>query len=303
MLRAVLTSPEVRHALTRQTASLGAEAALGATAAGRAARREAQSDGSPLAADDRRRRPQRRTAASSHARSRSSSTSCSWRSTFAVGAALVNAVGDMLGGHLRPQWLVEHAGRERLRPRLRRLLRRLLVDGGSDARDAAARPARRLVRARAARRRTLARCGWSGSRCRSSRASPASFPRSSTAGGARSTTSSRARSSSTTSVRRPTETVTGGRRDVRRPPRRGEPPRRPNSGRRAPRIHLGRDAAASPDPVASIVRLAPTPDATATASSRVWTPSALEQVANVVAHRLRAEVQLPCDLLRRRTAL
>ena len=27
--------------------------------------------------------------------------------TFAVGAALVNAVGDMLGGHLRPEWLVD----------------------------------------------------------------------------------------------------------------------------------------------------------------------------------------------------
>lgn len=106
MLRAVLTSPEVRHALTQQTASLGAEAALGA-------RRQAV----PLDA---------RAEATVHRwlRRPPATTSTSYGGfvtralafvldvvlvavTFAVAAALVNTVGDMLGGHLRPAWLVD----------------------------------------------------------------------------------------------------------------------------------------------------------------------------------------------------
>ena len=108
MLRAVLTSPEVRHALTHQTASLGAEAAAGA-------RRRAV----PLDA---------RTEATVHRWLRRAPTASVTPSsyggfvtralafivdivlvavTFAVGAALVNALGDILGGHLRPAWLAD----------------------------------------------------------------------------------------------------------------------------------------------------------------------------------------------------
>ncbi len=106
MLRAVLTSPEVRRALTRQTASLGAEAALGA-------RRRAV----PLDA-------RAETAVHRWLRRPPATTAVSYGGfvtralafvvdvvlvavTFAVGAALVSAVGDVLGGHLRPAWLVD----------------------------------------------------------------------------------------------------------------------------------------------------------------------------------------------------
>jgi uncharacterized RDD family membrane protein YckC len=105
MLRAVLTSPEVRHALTQQTASLGAEAAEGAR------RRAVPLDARAEATVHRwlRRPPATTGAPYGGLVTRAFAFVADVvlvAATFAVGAALVNAVGDMLGGHLRPEWLV-----------------------------------------------------------------------------------------------------------------------------------------------------------------------------------------------------
>jgi uncharacterized RDD family membrane protein YckC len=107
MLRAVLTSPEVRHALTQQTASLGADAAAGAR------RRTVSLDASAEATVHRwLRRPARATASVSYGGFVTRGLALCVdillvAVTFAVGVTLVNAVGDVLGGHLRPEWLVD----------------------------------------------------------------------------------------------------------------------------------------------------------------------------------------------------
>jgi uncharacterized RDD family membrane protein YckC len=106
MLRAVLTSPEVRHALTQQTASLGAEAAAGAR------RRTVPLDASAEATVHRwlRRPPQATGVSYGGFVTRGLALIVDTvlvAVTFAAGAALVNAVGNVLGGHLRPDWLVD----------------------------------------------------------------------------------------------------------------------------------------------------------------------------------------------------
>ncbi|MFL6034936.1 MAG: RDD family protein, partial [Gaiellaceae bacterium] len=107
LLRAVLTSPEVRHALTRQTASLGADAAAGAR------RRTVPLDASAEATVHRwLRRPPQAAAAISYGGFVTRGLALVVdillvAVMFAVGVALVNAVGDVLGGHLRPAWLVD----------------------------------------------------------------------------------------------------------------------------------------------------------------------------------------------------
>src|SRR3954470_459654 len=108
MLRAVLTSPEVRHALTRQTASLGADVAAGAR------RRTVPLDASAEATIHRwlRRPPQAAAAAVSYGgfvtRGLALLVDILLAAVaFAVAAGLVNVVGNVLGGHLRTKWLVD----------------------------------------------------------------------------------------------------------------------------------------------------------------------------------------------------
>src|SRR4051812_25179138 len=106
MLRAVLTSPEVRHALTQQTASLGAEAAAGAR------RRTVPMDAGAEAAVHRWLRRPPAAAAVSYGGFVTRALAfivdiVAVVLTVAVGAALVKGLGDVLGGHLRPAWLVD----------------------------------------------------------------------------------------------------------------------------------------------------------------------------------------------------
>ena len=106
MLRAVLTSPEVRHALTQQTASLGAEAAAGAR------RRTVPLDASAEGTVHRWLRRPPRLAAASYGGFVTRALAfvvdvVLVAVTFAVAVALVNAVGDVIAVHLRPAWLVD----------------------------------------------------------------------------------------------------------------------------------------------------------------------------------------------------
>jgi uncharacterized RDD family membrane protein YckC len=106
MLRAVLTSPEVRHALTQQTASLGVEAAVGAR------RRAVPLDAGAEATVHRwlRRPPAATAGVYGGLVTRGLAFAVDIvlvAATFAVAAALVKTVGDVFGGHLRPEWLAQ----------------------------------------------------------------------------------------------------------------------------------------------------------------------------------------------------
>jgi uncharacterized RDD family membrane protein YckC len=106
MLRAVLTSPEVRHALTQQTASLGAEAAEGAR------RRAVPLDAGAETTVHRWLRRPPATTASSYGGFVTRGLALIVdvllvAVTFAVGAALIKTVGDVFSWHLRSEWLVD----------------------------------------------------------------------------------------------------------------------------------------------------------------------------------------------------